>query len=100
MKKLAIAIVLIGSFVFCVFAEKNGADKKPPFDQTQSQIDKRTADVKKRTGKSMDFNKIGQPVADPQRRRHVLCRVLGPEEWGLVFPDVPSDYGGTVCVRK
>ena len=99
MKKLAIAVVLIGSFVFCVFGAKTGADKKP-LDQTQSQIEKRTSDVKKRTGKSVDFNKIGQPVADPQHRKRVLCRVLDPAEWGLVFPDIPSEYGGTVCVRR
>ncbi len=99
MKKLTISLALIVIFAFCSFGQKE-SNKKPVIDQTRPQINQRVADGKKRSGKSVDFDKTGQPVADPQRRKHVFCRVLGPEEWGLLFPDIPGEYGGTVCIRK
>ena len=82
--------------------KKASKSKKEPrtIDQTPKQLQDRATDVKRRTGKSVDPNAIGKPVADPHRRPRVLCRTYGPEEWNLIFPDIPSDYGGTVCVRK
>jgi hypothetical protein len=78
--------------------------KIPVVTLSRQQVKRRLADVKKRSGKSLSvskFGKLGKPVASPHlRRRHGFCRVLDPEEWNLVFPDIPSEYGGTVCVRK
>jgi hypothetical protein len=99
MKRMIFTVLVTACLMLSAVAQKNRGSK-PVVDQTQPQMDQRVADAKKRTGKSVDANRMGTPVADPQRRRHVLCRTLGPEEWGLIFPDIPSDYGGTVCVRK
>jgi hypothetical protein len=45
--------------------------------------------------------RMGQlPINSPARRSRAFCRTLGPEEWGLVFPESPSEYGGTVCYLK
>lgn len=87
--------------------------KLPVVNLTQQQIDKRMADFKERFGRSLNFDEVGEPVAHSvsrietpedgviptlRRGRHKhRCRVLGPEEWNLVFPDIPSEYGGMVC---
>jgi hypothetical protein len=42
----------------------------------------------------------GHAEATPERRRHAVCYVLGPEEWNLLFPDIPSEYGGMICYRQ
>jgi hypothetical protein len=59
------------------------------------------------------FDRLGEPIGipkvqkkrekrgpTPKYRKRGFCRVLGPEEWNLVFPEIPSEYGGTVCYRS
>lgn len=100
MQRLVFTIMLVTCLTLSALGQKDKGSQKPVVDQTQPQMEQRAAAAKQRSGKSVDPNKIGTPVADPKRRRHVVCRTLGPEEWGLVFPDIPGEYGGTVCVRK
>jgi hypothetical protein len=73
---------------------------------TKGKFDKMTAHLKEHSGKWLDIKGPIAPAktADkssgpklPKRRRRVVCRLLGPEEWGLVFG--PSEYGGIVCYR-
>ena len=97
MKKLIVIATLISASAFFAFGQKN---ESPVVTLTQQQINERTADVKRRTGKTINMERIGKPIADPHRRRRVVCRQMSPQEWGLVFPDIPSEYGGMVCTRK
>jgi len=99
MKRVIFTLLMTACLTLSAVAQKNKGTK-PVVDQTQPQMNQRAADAKKRTGKSVDPNRMGTPVADPQRRHHVLCFTLAPEDWGMLFPDIPSEYGGTVCVRK
>ena len=48
-----------------------------------------------------EFNqRMGRlPVNSPARRGRGFCRTMSEAEWNLVFPETPSEYGGTVCVR-
>jgi len=100
MNRLFLATAMVVCLTALTFGQKDSNSKRPVVDQTQSQMDERASAAKRRTGKSVDPSRIGTPVADPQHRKRVLCRQYGPEEWNLIFPDIPSEYGGTVCVRK
>ena len=94
MKRIALAIAAITLWSLFAVAQKNGgSEPKPPVVyQTQQQIDNRIADVKQRTGKTLN---LGKPVANPKR---VRCYVLSKDDWKLAgFGD--SEYGGTVCCR-
>jgi hypothetical protein len=82
--------------------------KFPLIQLTPAQFKQRVAEAKGH----LTLRDVGEPVARPKpkkkpgpaapqaRRFRVLCRVLGPEEWNLIFPEIPSEYGGTVCVRR
>jgi hypothetical protein len=75
--------------------------KIPVVTLTRQEVRQRLADVKKRSRKSLRMSKLGQPVAaHKKRRRHGYCRVYGPEEWNLIFPEIPSEYGGTACYLR
>ncbi len=99
MRRLVMTLILTSFLALQVLGQKDGKSTKPVIDQTPQQMEQRAGVVRRRTGKSIDPNKIGTPVADPKRRKGV-CRTLSYEEWALVFPDIPSEYGGTVCYRK
>ena len=84
--------------------------KLPVVNLTQGQIDRRMVKLKERSGKSLNFDEAGEPVVQLKpktkppgdrrsavHRRRKRCKVLGPEEWNLIFPDIPSEYGGMVC---
>lgn len=84
----------------------------PAVTLTEKEMRQRTEELNKRSRKSLDLKKLGNPVAQPKPKRkspsggdastpqsRSFCRVLSPEEWSLVFPEYPSDYGGMVCYR-
>ncbi len=98
MKKILCTFALLTCLTLSALGQKDNKSEKPVVDQTPQQMNQRASDVKRRTGKTVDPNKMGTPVADPKRRKG-RCRYLGPEEWALVFPDYASNYGGTVCFR-
>lgn len=100
MRRLIFTTMLVTSLALAALGQKDKGSQKPVVDQTQQQMEQRTAEVKRRTGKSVDPNKVGTPVADPKGRKHVLCFTLAPDDWNMLFPHIPSDYGGTVCVRR
>ena len=100
MRRLIFTVMLITCVTLSALGQKDKGSQKPVVDQTEQQMKERVAEVKRRTGKSVDPNKVGTPVADPKRRRHALCFTLAPDDWNMLFPHIPSDYGGTVCVRK
>lgn len=100
MRRLIFTVMLLTCLTLSALGQKDKGSQKPVVDQTQQQMKERVAEVKQRTGKSVDPNKVGTPVADPKRRRHVLCFTLAPEDWNVLFAHIPSEYGGTVCVLK
>ena len=87
--------------------------KMPLMVVTRDEVKVRIGKARKRSRRRLNARTMGKPVLKaktkirgggslpaPLRRRRVFCRVLDPAEWGLLFPDIPSEYGGTVCIRK
>jgi hypothetical protein len=62
MKRMIFTVLVTACLMLSAVAQKNRGSK-PVVDQTQPQMDQRVADAKKRTGKSVDANRMGTPVA-------------------------------------
>lgn len=98
MKRLLFTFAVLACLTLPALGQKESKSEKPVIDQTPEQMNQRVAEVKRRTGRNVDPNKMGTPVSVPKRRGR--CRYLAKEEWNLVFSDYPSEYGGTVCTRR